>query len=153
MEGIWDDSSIESLERVTEIKSIEQLEPAPFSVTAVLASAAAWAPNPDNPPFYLDIPVERGAIVPEVSAKFTANRTLYVIEQYIPHLKKLKAIAIESGEQDHRISISTKKLHELLQVYGIAHQYESYEGNHINRIAERIRTKTLPFFSEHLVFE
>ena len=41
----------------------------------------------------------------------------------------------------------------LLEAYGIPHQYENYEGDHINRIAERIRTRTLPFFSEHLEFE
>jgi len=28
-----------------------------------------------------------------------------------------------------------------------------YEGDHLNHIADRIRTKTLPFFSEQLVFE
>jgi enterochelin esterase-like enzyme len=153
MDLIWNNSSIESLERAAEIKSIEQLEPAPFSVMTVLASAAAWAPNPKNPPFYLDIPVVEGAIAEEISAKFTANRTLYTIEQYIPNLKKLKAIAIESGDKDGSISDATLKLHDLLLLNGVEHQYESYDGNHTNRIADRIRTKTLPYFSEHLVFE
>ena len=153
MERIWEDNSVEDLERAAELKSLEQLEPAPFSVMTVLASAAAWAPNPNKPPFYLDIPVDQGEIVEEISAKFSANRTLYVVEQYIPNLKKLKAIAIESGDKDGSISNATGKLHELLQLNGVEHQYESYEGNHTNRIAERIRTKTLPFFSEHLAFE
>lgn len=139
-----------SMEAIT---SIEQLEDASFSEKAILASAAAWAPNPDKPPFYLDLPFADGEVRPNIAAKFSANRTLYTIEQYIPNLKKLKAIAMDAGLQDKRISSSTKKLHELLDVYHIPHMYESYEGNHINRIGERIRTKTLPFFSEHLTFE
>ena len=153
MERIWGSNLIAPLERAAEIKSLEQLEATPFSTMTVLASAAAWAPNPDNPPFYLDIPLKNGEIVEEISAKIRSNRTLYVIEQYIPNLRKLKAIAIESGDKDGSISGATQKLHELLDRYEIKHQYESYDGNHTNRIADRIRTRTLPFFSEHLAFE
>ena len=120
---------------------------------ATLASAAAWAPNPNNPPFYLDLPFAGGEVLPEIAAKFSANRTLYTIEQYIPNLKKLKAIGMDAGLQDYGISDSTKKLHQLLYSYHIPHQYESYEGNHLNRIAERIGTKALPFFTENLDFE
>jgi hypothetical protein len=60
---------------------------------------------------------------------------------------------MDAGDQDRGISGSTKRLHELLTSYEVPHLYESYEGDHLNRIAERIRTRTLPFFSEHLVFE
>ena len=81
------------------------------------------------------------------------ERFLYAIEQYIPNIKKLKAIAMDAGINDRGISASTKKLHELLDVYEIPHVYESYDGDHTNRIPERIGTKTLPFFSENLVFE
>ena len=89
----------------------------------------------------------------DIAGKFAANRTLYIIDQYIPNLKKLKAIAMDAGLQDRGISGSTRKLHEVLDKYDIPHMYESYEGDHINRIAERIRTKVLPFFSEHLKFD
>ena len=135
------------------ITSIDQLEDASFGVMANLASAAAWAPNPNNPPFYLDLPYAQSEVRQDIAAKFAANRTLYAIDQYIPNLKKLKAIAMDAGLQDQGISNSTKKLHELLDAYHISHVYESYQGNHINRIGERIRTKTLPFFSEYLSFD
>jgi hypothetical protein len=59
---------------------------------------------------------------------------------------------LDAGLQDRGISEATKKLHEVLEANGIPHIYESYEGDHLNRIAERIRTKTLPFFSENLEF-
>jgi len=48
---------------------------------------------------------------------------------------------------------ATKELDQVLTDYGITHFYESYHGDHLNRIAERLQTKTLPFFSQHLAFE
>jgi enterochelin esterase-like enzyme len=143
----------EFMGEVEAITSFEQLEDASFGAKATLASAAAWAPNPDKPPFYLDLPFANGEVRPDIAAKITANRTLYTIEQYIPNLKILKAIAMDAGLQDQEISNSTKDLHELLDAYNIPHFYESYEGNHVNRIGERIQTKTLPFFSRHLSFD
>ena len=153
MEGTFITTNEEFMKSVESITTVEQLEDASFGVIATLASAAAWAPNPKNPPFYLDLPFFNGEVLPEIEAKFSANRTMYIIDQYIPNLKRLNAIAMDAGSQDRGISSSTKKLHELLEAYEIPHRYESYEGDHLNRIAERIRTKTLPFFSEHLVFD
>jgi enterochelin esterase-like enzyme len=153
MEGTMSSTNPEFTKNVEAITTVDQLDTAGFGVIATLASAAAWAPNPENPPFYLDLPFADGEALPEIAAKFSANRTLYIIDQYIYNLKKLKAIGMDAGLQDYRISGSTKKLHELLESYNIPHLYESYEGDHLNRIADRIRTKTLPFFSEHLAFE
>ena len=36
---------------------------------------------------------------------------------------------------------------------GIAQEFETYERNHNNRIAERITTSMLPCFSRHLLFD
>jgi hypothetical protein len=68
-------------------------------------------------------------------------------------LKKLKAIGLDAGTKDMGISGATKQLDQVLTDYGIAHFYESYDGDHLNRIAERIQTKTMPFFAQHLAFE
>ncbi|WP_296700586.1 alpha/beta hydrolase-fold protein [Algoriphagus sp.] len=152
MEGMVTNNP-ESMKKIESIISLDQLEDASFGEIAAMASSAAWAPNPKKPPFYLDLPFENGEIKPDIAAKLTANRTLYMIEQYIPNLKRLKAIGMDAGLQDVGISNSTKKLHELLNAYNIPHAYESYEGNHINRIADRIQMKALPFFSRNLSFE
>jgi S-formylglutathione hydrolase len=37
-----------------------------------------------------------------------------------------------------------------LNDYGIRHVYETYEGDHINRVAERLEKKVLPFFTANL---
>ncbi len=131
----------------------EQIAGASFFEIATLATSAAFAPNPQNPPFFLDLPAKDGEPRQEVINKIIANRTLSIVDQYIPNLKKLKAIGMDAGLQDRGISESTKKLHELLDAYQVSHQYESYEGDHLNRIAERIQTKALPFFSKNLVFQ
>lgn len=133
--------------------TLDQLQTASFFEIATLATSAAFAPNPQNPPFYLDLPAKNGEPRPDVINKIIANRTLNFVDQYIPNLKKLKAIALDAGLQDRGISEATKKLHEVLESYQIPHFYESYEGDHLNRIAERIRTKALPFFSKNLLFQ
>jgi S-formylglutathione hydrolase len=40
-----------------------------------------------------------------------------------------------------------------LKRFGVAHTYETYEGDHGNRIPQRLEEKVLPFFSKQLSFE
>lgn len=141
------------MKTVEAVKTDEEVAKQNFFVVAMLASAAAWSPNPKNPPFYLDLPFRDGEVVPEILARQQANATLVAIHQYIPNLKRLKAIGLDAGTKDMGISAATKELDKVLTDYGIAHFYESYDGDHLNRIAERLQTKTLPFFSQNLSFE
>jgi hypothetical protein len=76
-----------------------------------------------------------------------------MIDQYVPNLKKLHAIAVDAGTQDTGIAATVKTLDQILSQYSIPHAFEIYEGNHINRIAERLETKVLPFFSSNLSFD
>ncbi|SDA88620.1 S-formylglutathione hydrolase FrmB [Algoriphagus alkaliphilus] len=150
-----DGGATTNTELITKLEGFtaDQIEGASFFEIATLATSAAFAPNPKNPPFYLDLPTKDGEPRQDVINKIIANRTLSIVDQYIPNLKKLKAIGIDAGIQDRGISEATKKLHELLDSYQVPHYYESYEGDHLNRIAERIQTKALPFFSKNLVFQ
>lgn len=143
----------DALRQAEEVRTVEEINEQSFFVLATLASAAAWAPNPTHPPFYMDLPTNEGEIIPEVANKFAANATLVVIDQHIPNLKRLKGIAFDAGTEDRGIAAASKELDQVLNNYDIAHTFEVYEGDHINRIAERILTKMLPFFSEHLAFE
>src|SRR5262247_757486 len=143
----------EMMKKVEALKTDEEVKSQSFFVLATLASAAAWSPNPNNPPFYIDLPFRDGEPVPEVQTRQTANATLVMVHQYIPNLKRLKFIGIDAGTKDTSISAATKELDKILTDHGVAHFYESYDGDHLNRIAERLQTKTLPSFSEHLSFE
>jgi hypothetical protein len=35
----------------------------------------------------------------------------------------------------------------------VKHTFETYEGDHTNRIPQRLEEKVLPFFTQHLSFE
>jgi S-formylglutathione hydrolase len=43
-------------------------------------------------------------------------------------------------------------LEETMTRFGIGHTYEEYDGDHTNRVADRIENHVLPFFSDHLAF-
>jgi S-formylglutathione hydrolase FrmB len=121
----------------------------PFGLRAQLASAAAWSPNPKNPPLYLDLPMKNGAADPEVLAKWAANAPLAFVDQYIGNLRQYRGIAIDVGDQDG-LKVGAGKLHEILDSYGIPNTFEIYSGTHTSAVADRFQNHVLPFFSKHL---
>jgi S-formylglutathione hydrolase len=133
-----------------QVRSFADLDGASFGVKAQLASAAAWSPNPKNPPFFVDLPTRNGDVNPIVIAKWAANAPLALADQYIGNLKKMKAIAIDAGDMDEPIATTVRTLHGILDGYGLGHTFEIYEGNHVNRISERLAAKVLPFFAANL---
>ena len=107
----------------------------PFGLRAQLASAAAWSPNPKNPPLYLDLPI--GDQAPAVLARWAANAPLAFIDQYIRELKRYRAIAIDVGDQD-ALRVDAGKLHDTLDQYSIANTFEVYPGTHTSDVAVRV---------------
>jgi enterochelin esterase-like enzyme len=121
-----------------------------FGPSVTLASAAAWSPNPKNPPLYLDLPVRDGKVRPDIVAKWVANSPLEMLEQHVANLGKYYAIAIDIGTKDPLLA-SNKTLHAAMTKLRIPHAYEEYEGDHTNKVRERIELNVLPFFSRNLV--
>ena len=141
------------LEKTLEaVKTPEDSASLPFLPRAQLASAAAWSPDPKNPPLYLDLPTKDGAARPEVLAKWAANAPLAFIDQYIGNLRQYSAIALDVGDQD-RLRADTGKLHDVLDLYGIANSFEVYSGTHTSAVADRFQNHVVPFFSKNLCFE
>ncbi len=120
-----------------------------FGLRAQLASAAAWSPDPKNPPLYLDLPVKDGAVQPEVVAKWAANAPLAFVDQYIGNLKQYRAIAMDVGDKDG-LRVDAGKLHDVFDRYGIANTFEIYPGTHTSAVAVRFQNHVLPFFSKNL---
>jgi len=118
---------------------------------ALSAQAAAWAPNPMNPPQYFDLPTKDGQIQPLIAAKWIANSPLVMVDQYVPNLKKYRAIAMDVGDADP-LGANNISLDKALTRLGVPHSFEQYAGDHTNRAAERFKTKVLPFFSQQLAF-
>lgn len=118
---------------------------------AQYATAAAWAPDPKNPPLYFDLPTKDGVAQPEIAAKYSANAPLAFVDQYIGNLKQYRAISMDVGDQDG-LRFDATKLHTILDNYGIANGFEVYSGTHVSAVADRFQNHVLPFFSKNLCF-
>ena len=116
---------------------------------ALQSQAAAWAPNPQNPPLYFDLPTKDGELQPLVAAKWTANSPLLMADQYVPNLKRYRAIAIEVGIRDPFLNLNTQ-LDQALTRLGVQHKFETYDGDHGSRIKARFAENLLPFFTANL---
>jgi enterochelin esterase-like enzyme len=137
---------------LAQMKSPADAASLPFLTRAQLASAAAWSPDPKNPPFFLDLPTKNGEPQPEILARWAANAPLAFIDQYIASLRLYRAIALDVGDEDG-LRVDTSKLHDVLESYGIASSFEVYHGTHTSAVADRFQNHVLPFFSQNLCFK
>ena len=112
-------------------------------------AAAAWAPNTKTPPFF-DLPTKDGELQPLIAAKWIANSPLVMVDQYVPALKSMRAIALDIGNQDPFVGTNTQ-LAESLTRLDVPRTFEVYDGDHGNRIRERFESQVLRFFSQHLI--
>jgi len=134
------------------VKTPEDSAKLPFGARAQLASAAAWSPNPKNPPLYLDLPSKDGVAQPEVLARWAANAPLAFVDQYIGELKRYHAIAMDVGDQDG-LKVDAGKLHDIMDQNGVVNAFEIYSGTHTSAVADRFQNHVMPFFSKNLCFE
>jgi enterochelin esterase-like enzyme len=144
--------SMKSLAESEGIHNMQDFEKAEFGPKSNLALAASLSPNPKNPPFFFDLPTQNGQVQPAIEAKWAASAPLAMIDQYIPSIRKLHAISFDAGAKDASIAATIKTLDQILTDYKIPHGFEIYDGDHRNRISERVEKKALPFFSENLSF-
>lgn len=134
------------------VKTPEDSAKLSFPLRAELASAAAWSPDPKNPPLYLDLPSKDGVSQPDVLAKWAANAPLAFVDQYIGNLRQYKAIAMDVGDQDG-LRVDATKLHDEFDKYGIANGFEIFHGTHTSAVAARFQNHVMPFFSQNLCFQ
>ena len=94
------------------VKTPADVATLPSSIRSQLAGAAAWSPNPSNPPLYVDLPI--GAKEQEVLAKWAANAPLNFVDQYISELRRYRAIAMDVGDKDN-LRVGASKMHDVLR--------------------------------------
>ena len=133
----------------TREQAVEAAAAPGFGPSTSLASAAAWSPNPGNPPLFLDLPVKDGKVRPEIVAKWVANAPLETVPHATEALDRYYAFAIDVGTMDPLLK-SNQELHDMLTRLHVPHYYEEYEGDHTNKVRERIERNVLPFFSKNL---
>src|SRR5579864_910805 len=96
------------------VESAAEVAKADFGTKAMVASAAAWSANPKKPPLFFDLPVKDGQLQPIIAAKWEANAPLAMLDQYLPNLRKLHAVAVDVGAQDEPIASSARALDQML---------------------------------------
>lgn len=133
------------------VRNPEDAGKLPLMLRPLLATAAAWSPDPRNPPLYLDLPIRNGVVQADVLARWAANAPLAFIDQYVADLRRYAGISIDVGDQDF-LREDAGKLHQVLDAYGIANSFEVYAGTHTSAVADRFQNHVLPFMSRTLCF-
>lgn len=133
-----------------------------LNLNAIVAVGRAFSPNPDNPPFYADLPFsyEGDSLIvnDEVLDLWNKNLPIEMVDDYINNLKKLKAIKLDWGREDFftHIPPTSWNFSEKLKENDINHFAEEYNGSHLDKIYKndgRFLNDLLPFFSTYLKFE
>jgi hypothetical protein len=76
-----------------------------------------------------------------------------MVDRYIGNLRRMKAIAMDAGDRDEPIAATVRTMNAILNGYALAHTFDIYDGDHVNRVAERVEKNVLPFFSANLNFD
>jgi enterochelin esterase-like enzyme len=137
--------------RAIEAMTPEQVAAAQFGQLAAVSTLATWSPDPTDDGFlkvYTGLK-EDGTIDPLVNQRLAANSPLVLVPQYLPALNSLEAFAMDIGDKDFLLE-GNRLFRAELDRFGVKYNFELYEGDHGNHIAERIRTEVLPFFGAHL---
>jgi S-formylglutathione hydrolase FrmB len=149
----WDENAINE---AMSIDSWEAMLQASWWVKLLHAFSAATSSNPNNPPFYSDLPYDLEGdsilISENAKAKWSANIPSYMADQYISNLNLLRAIALDGGKTDSWTT-GSQYFSDLLTRIKVKNSLEIYEGGHNDKLNERFYNNILPFFSEMLIKE
>ena len=144
---------IATWKKVLSVNDTSQIRAAGFHANIQMALAAVYTPAPERPPLYVSYPffLRNDSLLADsaIAARWTPPITQ--VERYRDNLARLR-IGFDAGRSDGLtdIPINARALHELLTGFGITHFFEIYEGNHGNRIRERLERVVFPFFSDAL---
>jgi len=143
----------ETAQRI-EAMSAEEAANADFGQLAPVSTLATWSPDPAAEGWLkADTGLrEDGTLDPLVNYRLAANSPVVILPQYLPALNGLRAFAMDIGDQDFLLE-GNRIFREELDRFGVKYDFELYEGDHGNRIPERIRAEMLPFFAQHLEAE
>ncbi len=144
-------AALESWEQV-----VEAAQQRDFYVVAALGILTSFLPNPERPPFLVDLPfgVQRGetVIVEPVYRRFVDQFPLARIAERRDALLSMRGIGIDYGIADQfaHIPSATRRFSHRLAEMRIPHLLDVYDGDHRQEVARRLEEVILPFFARHL---
>jgi len=121
-----------------------------LAVLSAVASAPAFAPNPSALPFFGDFPItESGDLIDSTWERWLQHDPFTLLSSHKNNLIQLSAIRFDCGKSDIYFSSNTVFSNALSEL-GIDHTFLSYEGDHTNKVDQRMKSEVFPFFSEYL---
>jgi enterochelin esterase-like enzyme len=142
---------------IADWEDLARLSTLTFSHFQLLATTAAFTPNPDAPPFYVDFPFELQDGAPVIREgvfeRFAANFLPNMLDEFGANLLQLRGIHLAVGTQESDIISgvpANQVFSQALTDAGIAHVLEEVEGDHLSYVGRQIEVGVLPFFSRLL---
>jgi hypothetical protein len=124
-------------------------DPSKFLTSALYATSAAWSPNLNNPPFFVDLPFTwpNTEVISGVWSRWYEHDPLQLLSTQ--NASALKGLYFDGGNQDEFgfpmfYPLFTTALDDL----GVNYTYQSFEGTHWNKLYERM-VISLKFISDH----
>jgi S-formylglutathione hydrolase FrmB len=147
--GIWD--------TVAAVRSVAEGSRLPFLPKVYLAMSAAFSPDPSAPPLFVTLPYVRRddrLVMNEAAfARWVAHAPLDMIPSHASALKRLRGVMFDVGLSDQLVpTAALAAIDSALTRADVTHTFETYDGDHVNRVAVRLATRVLPFFSRTLDF-
>ena len=133
------------------------LQSGQFYPAAMVGLMSVAAPDPDDPPLYVDMPYrpDGGGFMSKVEPTFTAFRDFFPVERLdetAEALRDLRGLALDVGHDDQfpHIAPGAMAFSARLGELGVPHLFSLYDGDHRNRMRARLNEIVLPFFARHL---
>jgi enterochelin esterase family protein len=106
-----------------------------IGVLNILGMAANYSPNPDAPPFGIDLPVDlaTGAFRADVWERWLAFDPLVMLDAHAGALRTLKLLYLDCGTRDEfHLHLGARMFAARLATLGIAHEHEEFDDGHMN---------------------
>jgi S-formylglutathione hydrolase len=142
---------------IADVHSVADVKNLAFFPRVSLALASVFSANPSAPPLFVNAPFENKGgtwtVVDSVFRLWQDSSPLPMIPGHAEQLKRLRGFVFDVGTSDQLVAPAALAAmdNELTRV-GVTHLYETYDGDHTNRIAVRLAARLLPFFSKTLDF-
>jgi len=136
--------------------SLDRVVALPWDMEWIFSLAAAAAPNPENSPFYFDLPFEivdgEVIIVPEVMQKVIDANVVNDVHKYLDQPVRLKGIEIYHGVEDELVPVDlASTFSETLTDLNVEHEYIEVDDGHCGALWDY--TGVLRFMSANFADE
>jgi enterochelin esterase family protein len=113
--------------------------------------SAAFSPNLDNPPFYMDIPFDENVQIREdVAQTWAAYDLLQTFPDHVSALASLRGIYLDAGDKDELgEQLIAQAFSEALGAAGIDHKFEIFDGAHMDKLYAQLAV-SLSYLSDAL---